>query len=68
MLFCITFGQSHPLRDNWIEIEAKDRHSAREAAFLIFKGNWSNIYPKGDFGAEYYPLGKAGKTIVADNN
>ena len=67
MIFCVTFMQYHPLVDNWIEIEASDKESARQAAFHVLKDKWSFIYPKEEFKSKYCPNGKVGKTVIADD-
>jgi hypothetical protein len=63
MIFCITFGQDHPLRDGWIEINAVDSMDARNKAFETFGRHWSFIYSNLEFNPKYFPLGKIGRTL-----
>lgn len=61
-----TFMQYHPLKDNWIEIEAPDYESARQLMFKCFKDKWSFVYSEDQFRKDLYPLGKAGRTLRDD--
>ena len=61
--YCVTFGQSHPLRDGWIEVEAESESSARELAFDILGQKWSFMYAKDTFDDYYFSGGKYGTTI-----
>ena len=63
MLFMVTFGQVHPLRDNWVEIEASTYERARELVFSTFGVKWSFIYHEENFNARYFPRGKVGRTL-----
>lgn len=63
MTYYVTFGVNHPLSDNWIEIEAPDRHIARLRAFSTFGAKWAFIYDEEHFEPKYCPAGKVGKTI-----
>lgn len=63
MTFCVTFGQDHPLRDNWIEVEAPNAEQARARVFESFGSKWSFLYLKDEFNPKYFPGGKVGITI-----
>jgi len=67
MVFYITFPQYHPLRDNWIEIEAEDKETVRRAAFVLFGDKFAFLYTTEDFNATYYSDGKVGRTVIAEN-
>ena len=62
--FYITFGQSHPLRNGWVEIAASDRDRARHAAFDRFGQKWAMLYDETNFNPSYFPAGKYGETLV----
>lgn len=61
--FMVTFGQRHPLKDYWIEVEALDEQAARKTMLAVFGSNWAFIYEKEGFNSEYFPGGKVGKTL-----
>lgn len=61
--YYITFGQNHPLRNGWIELEASDTIDAFRLANDIFGNKWSNCYDESNFKHEYYHEGKFGVTI-----
>lgn len=63
MIFCLTFGQDHPLKDGWIEIDAVDSNDARNKAFKLFGREWAFVYSKLEFNPKYFSLGKLGKTL-----
>lgn len=65
-LFYVTFGSQHPLRDNWIEVEASFATTAREIVFDTFGGKFGHCWEGFQFTPEtrvYFPLGKAGHTL-----
>ncbi len=61
--YCVTFGQLHPLRDNWVEVEAKDREEARRLVLARIGKHWASIYPKSEFNTEMFPGGRVGLTL-----
>jgi|HubBroStandDraft_2_1064218.scaffolds.fasta_scaffold190300_2 hypothetical protein len=63
MIFCVTFPQWHPLRDNWIEIEAETEDKCRAAVVYMFGIRWGFIYEKSTHKPEFFPGGQAGRTI-----
>jgi hypothetical protein len=63
MIFMITFGQYHPLRNHWIEIEAIDAEAARMKSFDQFGPKWAFLYAAKDFNPSYFPGGKVGETL-----
>ncbi len=64
MKFYLTFGQDHPLRNGWVEIEALTYEEARKLAFDNFGRFWSNVYTTyEDFKKECYLSGKIGETL-----
>ena len=67
MTFYFTFGQRHPLQDNWIEIEAPSEDLAREEIHRLLSSKWSFLYTEETFKKEYFPGGKAGITVVVPN-
>lgn len=62
----ITFGQAHPLKDNWIEVEASNEGEARKALFDILGAKWAFIYEETEFEPKFYQGGKVGRTIIGD--
>lgn len=66
MLFNITFGQYHPLRDGFITIEARDKAQAREAAFRLFGPRWCGCYDDVAFESGYHQLGRLGGIVNAE--
>ena len=67
MTFYFTFGQRHPLRDNWIEVEAPSEDAARNEMTRFFDGWWDCAYTEKTFRELYYPGGKAGITVIVPN-
>jgi len=65
-VFFLTFSTSHPLQNNWIEVLAPTYDKAREAIFDAFGGKWAFMYTEEDFKPDYFPGGKVGKTLIAD--
>lgn len=61
--FMITFGQRHPLRDNWIEIEAPDEALARLEIISVIGKYWAFSYEEALFEPKYFPGGRVGKVI-----
>lgn len=63
--FYVTFGQSHPLRDNWVEIKAPTYEIAREEAFRVFGDKFAFIRETDSVGRMriIFPGGRAGKII-----
>lgn len=64
--FYVTFGQSHPLRDHWIEIQGANYEVARELAFETFGPKFAFFYRKEDFNPDYFEGGRAGRVIWTD--
>ena len=64
-IFYFTFGQSHPLRDNWIEIKASSPEAAREKMNQVFGHHWAFQYRSNNFDRDFFRGGKAGRTIEA---
>ena len=58
------FGQTHPLRDNWIEIRAATSELARDEMLLLFGAKWLMQYEDADFNPKLFPLGKIGRAHV----
>lgn len=69
MTYYITFGQKHPLRDNWIEVEAPNYDACSKEVFDIFGSKYAFIYPEKEMTfkrmAFNFPGGKVGNTINA---
>lgn len=61
--FMVTFGQTHPLRDNWIEVIAEDYDQARDCVFAVLKDKWAFLYPEEGFEPQSFPGGKVGREI-----
>lgn len=63
--FYVTFGQLHPLRDNWIEIQAPTYEIAKAEAIRIFGNNFSYIRESESSGRmrAIFPGGRAGRII-----
>lgn len=64
--FMVTFGQSHPLRNYWVEVVATDYDKAREKIIQEFGLKWAFMYSDDNFDRKYFPLGKVGFTLEAD--
>lgn len=64
MRFYLTFGQNHPFRNNWVEVEAENEKRAREVVFETFGTKWAFLYIPERFKKYYFPEGKAGKTLI----
>ena len=66
--FCVTFGQrfrreEHPFDksihpDGWVSIDANSLDEAIERANLIFKSDWSNVYPEEEINRKYFSAGE----------
>jgi hypothetical protein len=68
MKFYLTFGCTHPLGDNWVEIEAEHERKARTLAFDTFGEKWSSIYniekwEKAEV-VNFFPGGRVGKILM----
>ena len=66
MTFYITFGQSSPFRNGWVEIEAPDEATARELAFDALGQKWAFIYTAETFKTfkpSLFPAGKLEEMI-----
>ncbi len=65
MKFYLTFGQGHPLRNGWVEVEANSFYEAHEKAFKFFGKFWSMLYLEKEFEKHqnYFPDGKVGRTL-----
>jgi hypothetical protein len=61
--FCVTFGQNHPLKDNWIEVKALNYEEARKLAVDVLGNHFAFIRPKDEFDIECFPGGKVGLTL-----
>ncbi len=62
-LWHLTFGQSHPLRKGWIEIEATTQEEAQKLATEVFGQKFANIYDHTLFDIGLFPGGKFGETL-----
>jgi hypothetical protein len=64
-LFYVTFMQYHPLKDNWVEVEAVDMEEAREKVLHVFGQKFAFVYPQDMFMGSciHFPGGKVGRTI-----
>lgn len=63
--FYVTFGQSHPLRDGYVVIEASNYDLARQAAFDTFSVKFCFVRSEEEIIKDYFPAGQIGKTIYA---
>ena len=63
MKYFLTFGQDHPLRNGWIEIETWAYGIARTLAFQFFGKHWAHVYKEEDFEKGLYPSGKIGEIL-----
>ena len=61
--YYFSFGQDHPLKDNWVEIHAPNSDMARSEMVRLFGTKWGFQYEEADFHEEYCPLGRAGQVI-----
>lgn len=61
--YYFTFGQSHPLRDYWIEITAPSGKLARERMVESFGTKWASQYEDADWKPENFPGGRAGAIL-----
>lgn len=61
--FTVTFGQSHPLRDCWIEIKAPSLREAHDLAMNTFGQHFSMMRSLDQFDPSFFPGGKVGRTI-----
>ena len=66
--FYFTFGQDHPLRDFWIEIEALNGEIAREKMVEHFGAKWAFQYEEANFIPVYFPGGRAGRVVEATSS
>lgn len=67
--FAITFTQrAVGLRNGWVEVVAPDEDAARRWARDTYQDFWSGIYPSGEHGPEYYPLGCLETVTVASHD
>lgn len=66
MKFYMSFSCTHPLGDNWIEVEATDVMKAREAIFNYFGAKWAVIYTEEDFKSIYFPGGRVEKVLKGE--
>lgn len=55
--FAITFGQAHPLRDNYCVIIAPDASKARAGAFQTFGEKWAFFYEYAEMEAQEKEFG-----------
>jgi hypothetical protein len=61
--YYFTFGQAHPLKDNWVEIHAPNVAAARAEIIKLFGTKWGFVYTDADFKPEYFPGGRAGNVV-----
>jgi hypothetical protein len=61
--YYFTFGQRHPLRDNWIEIIAPDGQIARDETIARFGLRWAMQYNDADWRPEYFSGGRVGRVL-----
>lgn len=61
MKFYLTFGQSSPLKNGWVEVIAKNNEQARKKVFQEYSNKWSNLYTKKRFKKRYFPQGCLGQ-------
>jgi hypothetical protein len=61
--FMVTFNQAHPLRDHWVEVDAEDRHEAREKVVQVFGLKFAFLYSIDEFDPDYFPAGRAGHIL-----
>lgn len=67
--FYVSFGQKHPLRNGWVEVEAPDYASARDAVFNIFGMKFAFIRETDDMARakDFFPAGQFGETIIVES-
>lgn len=63
-LYYLIFGQTHPLRDSWVLIEASCGQRAREIAFESFGPKFAFCYEEFQFDKTQFPAGQAGHILV----
>ena len=63
MRFYFTFGQAHPFRDNYIEIEAPNGQIARDEIVIHFAPRWVGQYDDANWKPEYFPGGRVGRVL-----
>jgi hypothetical protein len=63
-IYYFTFGQDHkhpktgePMKDYWIEIDAKNAYDAQIEMRKRFGQIWANQYDARNFNLEYFPKG-----------
>lgn len=65
-VFAITFGMSHPLRDGFVAVVARDREGAEEFAHATFGDKYSFVRPVDEVkDANFFPAGQFGRTVDA---
>lgn len=61
--YYFTFGQSHPLKNHWIEIKANSEGEARAWMFEMFGKKWGGCYTEIAFSPKYFPGGRIGDIV-----
>lgn len=56
----LTFGQTSPLKDGWICIEAQNEIDARALAIEQYGKKWGFLYEEGEFEPGFFPQGELG--------
>lgn len=62
--FHITFGQAHPLRHGWVELEASTAEHAKEIVEYVFGMHYSNMYDTTLFDVGLFPAGRFGEILI----
>ena len=66
MTYYVTFGQRHPLRKGYIEVEAPDYESAKAEVDYIFGDRYSFIRVTDDIKrGDFFPAGRFGEILIA---
>lgn len=65
--FHVTFGQKHPLRNGWIEVQATSAEEAKVAVeYALGKDGYSNIHDTTLFDIGLFPAGKYGEILYGN--
>jgi hypothetical protein len=68
MVFHVTFGQQHPLRNGFVSIEADDRDDARRKVCSVLGDRWAMLYNDDPqwrvIEQRSFPLGRFGEWIT----
>lgn len=66
--YYLTFGQAHPLRNGYVEVVGRTEELASRKAFEIFGPHFGFIRPENvKDQKKFFPHGKFGETLYADN-